>query len=80
MRFFFLGLFVLVLWAPTYWAVRHKPKHPVEDLSSSFSPDLKVSAHPVKSQRQLTENELNLGKDVEEGESWKRLGWMVGTL
>ncbi|XP_034290092.1 extracellular matrix protein 2-like [Pantherophis guttatus] len=25
-----------------------------------------LSAHPVKSQRQLTENELNLGKDVEE--------------
>ncbi|ETE60973.1 Extracellular matrix protein 2, partial [Ophiophagus hannah] len=66
MRFFFLGLFVLVLWAPTYWAVRHKPKHPVKDLSSSLSPDLKVSAHPVKSQRQLTENELTLGKDVEE--------------
>ncbi|XP_058023959.1 uncharacterized protein LOC131190631 [Ahaetulla prasina] len=66
MRFFFLGLFVLVLWAPTYWAVRQKRKHPVEDLSSSFSPDLKVSAQPVKSQRQLMENELNLGKDVEE--------------
>ncbi|XP_032066603.1 extracellular matrix protein 2-like [Thamnophis elegans] len=66
MRFFSLGLFVVVLWAPTYWAVRPKPNHPVVDLSSSFSPDLKASAHAVESQRQLTENELNLGKDVEE--------------
>ncbi|KAM6474034.1 uncharacterized protein PHA67_006634 [Liasis olivaceus] len=66
MKFFLLGLFALVFWAPACWAARHNPKRPIKDLSSSFSPALKVSAHSVKSQRQPTGNELTLGKDVAE--------------